>query len=163
MSELRKKSIAVLLLSPFGRTFDDSVFADGIHDDILTQLSKISGLRVIARTSMVLYRDSKKTLHQIGNGLDVGYLLEGSTRRSGGKTRITAQLIRTADEGHIWAETYDRNDADVLAGDTDAALNLLEHLIRQPGFLAVWRLRLDPVYNPLRSNPRFQALEAKSR
>jgi serine/threonine protein kinase/tetratricopeptide (TPR) repeat protein len=120
-SQIRKKSIAVLPLSPFGRTFDDSVFADGIHDDILTQLSKISGLRVIARTSMVLYRDSKKTPQQIGNELDVGYLLEGSTRRSGGKIRITAQLIKTADEGHLWAETYDRNDADVFAVQSDIA------------------------------------------
>jgi serine/threonine protein kinase/tetratricopeptide (TPR) repeat protein len=121
MSELRKKSIAVLPFSPFGRTFDDSVFADGIHDDILTQLSKISGLRVIARTSMVLYRDSKKTPHQIGDDLDVGYLLEGSTRRAGGKIRITAQLIRTADEGHAWSERYDRNDADVFAVQSDIA------------------------------------------
>jgi len=120
-SQLRKKSIAVLPFSPFGRTFDDSVFADGIHDDILTQLSKISGLRVIARTSMVLYRDSKKTPHEIGNDLDAGYLLEGSTRRSGGKIRITAQLIKTADEGHLWAETYDRNDADVFAVQSDIA------------------------------------------
>ena len=121
MSDLRKKSIAVLPFSPFGRTFDDTVFADGIHDDILTQLSKISGLRVIARTSMVLYRDSKKTPRQIGDDLDVGYLLEGSTRRSGGKIRITAQLIKTADEGHLWAETYDRNDADVFAVQSDIA------------------------------------------
>jgi len=121
MSQLRKKSIAVLPFSPFGRSFDDSVFAEGIHDDILTQLSKISGLRVIARTSMVLFRDSKKTPRQIGNDLDVGYLLEGSTRRSGGKIRITAQLIKTADEGHVWAETYDRNDADVFAVQSDIA------------------------------------------
>jgi serine/threonine protein kinase len=121
LSQLRKKSIAVLPFSPFGRSFDDSVFADGIHDDILTQLSKISGLRVIARTSMVLYRDSKKTPLQIGDDLDVGYLLEGSTRRSGGKIRITAQLINTADEGHLWAETYDRNDADVFAVQSDIA------------------------------------------
>jgi serine/threonine protein kinase/tetratricopeptide (TPR) repeat protein len=120
-NQLRKKSIAVLPFSPFGRTFDDSVFADGIHDDILTQLSKISGLRVIARTSMVLYRDSKKTPRQIGDDLDVGYLLEGSTRRSGGKIRITAQLIKTADEGHLWAETYDRDDADVFAVQSDIA------------------------------------------
>jgi serine/threonine protein kinase/tetratricopeptide (TPR) repeat protein len=121
MRELRRKSIAVLPFSPFGRTFDDTVFADGIHDDILTQLSKISGLRVIARTSMVLYRDSKKTPRQIGDDLDVAYLLEGSTRRSGGKIRITAQLIKTADEGHLWAETYDRNDADVFAVQSDIA------------------------------------------
>jgi TolB-like protein/tetratricopeptide (TPR) repeat protein len=120
-NQLRMKSIAVLPFSPFGRTFDDSVFADGIHDDILTQLSKVSGLRVIARTSMVLYRDSKKTPRQIGDDLDAGYLLEGSTRRSGGKTRITAQLINTADEGHLWAETYDRNDADVFAVQSDIA------------------------------------------
>jgi len=121
MRELRGKSIAVLPFSPFGRTFDDSVFADGIHDDILTQLSKISGLRVIARTSMVLYRDSKKTPRQIADELDVGYLLEGSTRRSGGKIRITAQLIKTADEGHLWAETYDRNNSDVFAVQSDIA------------------------------------------
>jgi serine/threonine protein kinase/tetratricopeptide (TPR) repeat protein len=121
MSSLRKKSIAVLPFSPFGRTFDDSVFADGIHDDILTQLSKISGLRVIARTSMVLYRDSKKTPQQIADDLDVGYLLEGSTRRSGRKIRITAQLIKTVDEGHLWAETYDRNDADIFAVQSDIA------------------------------------------
>jgi serine/threonine protein kinase/tetratricopeptide (TPR) repeat protein len=121
LSGIRKKSIAVLPFSPFGRTFDDTVFADGIHDDILTQLSKISGLRVIARTSMVLYRDSKKTPRQIGDDLDVGYLLEGSTRRSGGKIRITAQLIKTADEGHLWADTYDRSDADVFAVQSDIA------------------------------------------
>jgi len=120
-SPLRKRSIAVLPFSPFGRTFDDSVFADGIHDDILTQLSKINGLRVIARTSMVLYRDSKKTPRQIGDDLEVGYVLEGSTRRSGGKIRITAQLIKTADEGHLWADTYDRNDADVFAVQSDIA------------------------------------------
>jgi non-specific serine/threonine protein kinase len=121
MSELRKKSIAVLPFSPFGRSFDDTVFADGIHDDILTQLSKISGLRVIARTSMVQYRDSKKTPQQIANELDVGYLLEGSTRHSGGKIRITAQLIKTADEGHLWADTYDRSDADIFAVQSDIA------------------------------------------
>ena len=120
-SQLRKKSIAVLPFSPFGRSFDDSVFADGIHDDILTQLSKISGLRVIARTSMVLYRDSKKTPQQIANELDVGYLLEGSTRHVGGKIRITAQLIATADEGHLWADTYDRSDADIFAVQSDIA------------------------------------------
>jgi serine/threonine protein kinase/tetratricopeptide (TPR) repeat protein len=121
MSDLRKKSIAVLPFSPFGRTFDDTVFADGIHDDILTQLSKISRLRVIARTSMVLYRDSKKTPRQIADELEVGYLLEGSTRRSGGKIRITAQLIKTADEGHLWADTYDRSDADIFAVQSDIA------------------------------------------
>ncbi len=121
MSEVRKKSIAVLPFVPFGRTFDDTVFADGIHDDILTQLSKISGMRVIARTSMVLFRDSKKTPRQIADELDVGYLLEGSTRRAGGKIRITAQLINTADEGHLWAETYDRSDADIFGVQSDIA------------------------------------------
>jgi adenylate cyclase len=101
------KSIAVLPFNPFGRSFDDTVFADGMHDDIFTQLSKISGRRVIARTSMMLCRDSKKTPQQIGNELNVGYLLEGSTLRSGGKIRITAQLIKTADEGHARLETCD--------------------------------------------------------
>jgi TolB-like protein len=121
VSQLRRKSIGVLPFSPVGRTFDDSVFADGIHNDILTQLSKISRLRVIDRESMVFYRDSKKTPRQIADDLDVGYLLEGSTRRSGGKIRITAQLIKTADKGQAWAETYDRNNADVFAVQSDIA------------------------------------------
>ncbi len=120
-NQLRRRSIAVLPFIPYGRSFDDTVFADGMHDDILTQLSKISGLRVIARSSVVLYRDSKKTPRQIGDDLDVGYLLEGSTRRAGGKLRVTAQLIRTADEGHVWADNYDRNDADVFALQSDIA------------------------------------------
>jgi serine/threonine protein kinase len=120
-NQIRKKSIGVLPFDPVGRTFDDSVFADGMHNDILTQLSKISGLRVIDRESMVLYRDSKKTPQQIGNELEVAYLLEGSTRRSGGKIRITAQLIKTAQKGQVWADTYDRNDADVFAVQSDIA------------------------------------------
>jgi serine/threonine protein kinase/tetratricopeptide (TPR) repeat protein len=124
----RLKSIGVLPFVPFNKTNDDSVFADGIHDDILTQLSKISDLRVIARTSMILYRDTKKRLSQIGNELDAGYLLEGSVRRSGNKIRITAQLIDTKTEGHVWADVYDRSEADIFAVQSEIAKRIAGEL-----------------------------------
>ncbi len=128
LSYERSKSIGVLPFVPMNKTSEDSIFADGIHDDILTQLSKISDLRVIARTSMVLYRDTKKRLSEIGDELDVGYLLEGSVRRAGGRLRITAQLINTKTEGHAWAEVYERNEADVFAIQSEIAARIAEEL-----------------------------------
>ncbi|HUI63504.1 MAG TPA: protein kinase [Bacteroidota bacterium] len=131
-TQLRKKSVAVLPVRTLGRSFDDSVFAEGIHDDILTQLGKISGLRVIARTTMMLYRDARKTPRQIGDELGAGYMLESSARWAGGKIRITAQLINTSDEGHVWAETYDRNESEVFAVQSDIAQRIaasMEHIL----------------------------------
>ncbi|HXX65235.1 MAG TPA: protein kinase [Bacteroidota bacterium] len=131
-SQLRKKSVAVLPVRTLGRSFEDTVFAEGIHDDILTQLGKISSLRVIARTTMMLYRDARKTPRQIGDELGAGYMLESSARWAGGKIRITAQLINTSDEGHVWAETYDRNESEVFAVQSDIAQRIassMEHIL----------------------------------
>jgi non-specific serine/threonine protein kinase len=124
----RSKSIGVLPFVPLNKTPDDLSFADGIHDDILTQLSKISELRVIARTSMVLYRDTKKRMNEIGDELDVGYLLEGSVRRAGGKLKISAQLIDTKTEGHVWADDYERNESDIFAVQTEISKRIAEEL-----------------------------------
>ncbi len=131
----RMKSIGVLPFVPMGKTLDDSIFADGIHEDILTQLSKITDLRVIGRSSMILYRDTKKRLSEIGNELDAGYLMEGSVRKSGGKLRIAAQLVDASTEGHVWADVYDRPEADVFAVQSEIANRIADDL----------KLRLAPV------------------
>jgi TolB-like protein/Tfp pilus assembly protein PilF len=103
------KSIAVL---PFdNRSADDSdaYFVDGIHDDILTQLHKLSGLdKVISRTTMDQYRDTDKTIPQIAEELGVSTILEGGVQRAGNRVRITVQLINAANDEHLWAENYDR-------------------------------------------------------
>ena len=103
------KSIAVL---PFANMSEDkdanAFFADGIHEDILTNLANIAELRVVSRTSVMEYRGTTKKIPQIARELGVAYILEGSVRRSGTQVRITGQLIRAADDAHLWAKSYDR-------------------------------------------------------
>ena len=103
------KSIAVL---PFENLSDDkdntAFFSDGMHEDILTTLANIPDLRVISRTSVMQYRDTKKPIPQIARELGVAYILEGSVRRAGNQVRITGQLIRAAKDEHLWAKSYDR-------------------------------------------------------
>ena len=83
-------------------------FSDGIHDDLLTQLSKIHELKVISRTSVMAYRDTSKNLRQIGKELGVSNLLEGGIQQAGERVRINMQLINAKTDEHIWAESYDR-------------------------------------------------------
>jgi TolB-like protein len=106
--DIDKNSIAVL---PFAnRSADDSdiYFTDGIHDDLLTQLSKIDAFSVISRTSVMEYRDTAKNLKQIARELNVANIMEGSVQRSGDRVRINVQLIDAATDEHLWAEIYDR-------------------------------------------------------
>jgi TolB-like protein/Tfp pilus assembly protein PilF len=84
------------------------LFADGIHDDLLTRLANVAALRVISRTSMMEYRDTTKNLRQIAEELGVGVVLEGAVQRVGDSVRINAQLIDAATDEHIWAKSYDR-------------------------------------------------------
>jgi len=103
------KSIAVLPLDNLSEDKDASAFfADGMHEDILTNLANIPELRVVSRTSVMQYRDTKKPIPQIARELGVAYILEGSVRRSGNQVRITGQLIRAANDEHLWAKSYDR-------------------------------------------------------
>ncbi len=113
------KSIAVLPFTNMSDDKDSGYFADGVHEDILTNLTNVGALRVISRTSMMQYRDSKKSIHQIADELGVAYLLEGSVRRSGNKVRVTGQLIRAATDEHVWAKTYDRDLTDVFVIQTE--------------------------------------------
>jgi len=115
------KSIAVLPFTSFTDEREDEIFADGMHDDILTQLSKIRALRVVSRTTMMKYKDTDKSIVEIAGEVGVANLLEGSVRRAGDQVRIVAQLINAKTDEHLWAETYDRDYADIFSIQSDVA------------------------------------------
>jgi len=103
-----EKSIAVLPLANRSVQPEDAFFAEGLHDELLTQLSRISALRVISRTSVMGYAGTTKRMPEIGRELGVATLLEGGVQRSGNRVRINVQLIEAATDEHLWAEVYDR-------------------------------------------------------
>jgi len=103
-----RRSIAVLPFANRSATEDDAFFVDGIHDDILTQLAKISALKVISRTSVMQYRDTDKSMRTIGEELSVSSILEGSVQRAGDRVRINVQLIDADTDEHVWADVYNR-------------------------------------------------------
>src|SRR6266849_3952798 len=115
------KSIAVLPFENLSDEKENAYFADGMQDDILTNLSKIGDLKVISRTSVMSYRDGTRNAREIGKALGVATLLEGSVRRIGNRVRVNVQLINADNDEHIWAEDYDRDLTDVFAIQTDLA------------------------------------------
>jgi len=116
-----RKSIAVLPFKNMVPDPENEWFSDGITEDIITQLSKIGDLKVISRTSIMLYKDSKKNLREIGEELGVATILEGSVRRADNRVRIVSQLVDARTDGHIWAETYDREMKDIFDIQSDVA------------------------------------------
>src|SRR5438445_3375109 len=122
------KSIAVLPFENLSDEKENAYFADGMQDDILTNLSKIGDLKVISRTSVMSYRDGTRNAREIGKALGVSTLLEGSVRRSGNKVRINVQLIDANSDQHIWANDYDRDVTDVFAIQTDLAQKITDAL-----------------------------------
>ena len=113
--------LAVLPLANISPDTRDEYFADGLTEELISVLSRLHGLRVIARTSIGQYKSTSKTIRQVGSELGVGAVLEGSVRRAGDRLRITLQLIDAQTEEHRWAETYDRELKDVFAIQTDIA------------------------------------------
>lgn len=104
-----ERSIAVLPFRNLSAVAEDAIFVDGIHDDILMRLAKVSSLeKVISRTSVEQYRDTDESMSQIGQELDVATILEGSVQRAGDRVRINVQLIDVATDRHLWVESYDR-------------------------------------------------------
>lgn len=103
-----RSSIAVLPFASRSTDPENQLFADGIHDDLLTRLANVGALKVISRTSVMEYRDTTKNLKQVGEELGVGTVLEGAVQRAGDSVRITAQLIDATTDEHIWAKSYDR-------------------------------------------------------
>ncbi|MFZ1288555.1 MAG: tetratricopeptide repeat protein [Melioribacteraceae bacterium] len=122
------KVIAVLPFTDFNETKDNQFFADGITDDILTQLSKISDFKVISRTSVMKYKNTKLNLEEIAKELGAGSILEGSVRTSGNKIRIVGQLIDASSDTHLWSETYDRELNDIFKIQTEISEKIAEAL-----------------------------------
>src|SRR5438876_3044039 len=123
------KSIAVLPFQNLSDEKENAYFADGMQDDILTNLSKIGDLKVISRMSVMSYRgDAVRNAREIGKALGVATLLEGSVRRSGNRVRVNVQLINASNDEHIWAEDYDGDLTDVFAIQTDLAQKIASAL-----------------------------------
>jgi serine/threonine-protein kinase len=115
------RSVAVLPLTSLSRQPDDDLFADGMTGALITNLAKIRALRVVSRTSVMQYKNTQKSVPQIGRDLNVDAVVEGSIERVGSRVRISAQLIRTATDEHLWADVYDRDARDVLMLQNEVA------------------------------------------
>ena len=122
------KSIAVLPFTNMSEDKDSGYFADGIHEDILTNLAHIASLRVVSRTSVMEYRGKTENIRAIAQKLGVAYILEGSVRRAGNKVRVTGQLIHAATDDHLWAQSYDRDLTDIFAIQAELAQEIAKAL-----------------------------------
>jgi len=125
---IAERSIAVLPFDNLSDSKEDEYFSDGITEEIITQLSKVSDLLVISRTSVLQYKGTTKTIRKIGEELGVAAILEGSVRRDGDNLRITGQLIETKSDQHLWADTYDRRMENIFQIQTDVATRIAKAL-----------------------------------
>jgi TolB-like protein len=123
-----EKSIAVLPFDNFSVDKENAYFADGIQDDVLTNLARISDLKVISRTSVMPYRGQTHNLREIGKALNVATILEASVRRDGKRVRINVQLIDASNDRHLWAQVYDRELTDVFAIQSELAQEIASAL-----------------------------------
>src|SRR5204862_2215915 len=122
------KSIAVLPFENRSRDPDNAYFADGIQDEILTRLSKIADLKVISRTSTQHYKSAPGNLPEIAKQLGVAHILEGSVQKTGDAVRVNVQLIKAANDSHLWADTFDRKLIDVFFVESEVARAIAEKL-----------------------------------
>src|SRR5437660_5708212 len=122
------KSIAVLPFENLSDEKENAYFADGIQDDILTNLSKIGELKVISRTSVMSFRGHAPNVRDIGKALGVSTILEASVRRAGNRVRVNVQLLDATTDEHIWSNDYDRDLTDVFAIQTDLAQKITDAL-----------------------------------
>src|SRR5881409_1174707 len=124
-----EKSIAVLPFSNLSKEQGNAFFADGVQDEILTDLARVADLKVISRTSVMSYKSGiARNLRQIGQQLGVAHLVEGSVQRSGNRVRVNAQLVDARTDRHLWAQTYDRDLADVFAIQSEIAKTIADQL-----------------------------------
>jgi TolB-like protein/Tfp pilus assembly protein PilF len=124
-----EKSIAVLPFENLSEEKDNAFFADGVQDEILTNLSRIADLKVISRTSVMHYKTGlQRNPREIGQQLGVAHLLEGSVQRAANRVRVNAQLIDARTDAHLWAQTYDRDLADVFAIQSEIAVQIATQL-----------------------------------
>src|SRR5881296_1473418 len=126
---IESKSIAVLPFENLSEEKANAYFADGMQDEILVNLARIADLKVISRTSVMQYKtEAQRNLREIGHQLGVAFLLEGRVQRSGNRVRVNAQLIDARTDAHLWAQTYDRDLADVFAIQSEIAKAIADQL-----------------------------------
>lgn len=123
-----EKSIAVLYFENLSGIKEDEYFRDGVTEDIITELAKIKGLKVLSRPSVLVYRDKSVTAAEVGRQLKAAFVLAGSIRRGGNRLRITAQLVDPQTDSLVWSERYDREMADVFSVQDEIARNIAEAL-----------------------------------
>jgi TolB-like protein/Tfp pilus assembly protein PilF len=123
-----EKSIAVLPFANLSSDKENAYFADGIQDEILTRLSKIADLKVISRTSTEHYKSAPKNLPDIAKQLGVAHILEGSVQKSGDAVRVNVQLIRAANDSHLWADTFDRKLTDIFSVESEVSKAIADQL-----------------------------------
>ena len=154
-----RRRIAVLPFANISRDSTDEYFADGMTEELIATMSRLQGLRVIARTSVMGYKAGQKKINEVARELDVGTVLEGSVRKSGDKVRITVQLIDSSSSEHLWAESYDRELKDVLAIQTEIAKMVAEelkiHLLSQERAAIEKRQTVNPEAYTLYLKGRF--------
>ncbi|MEE8404112.1 MAG: tetratricopeptide repeat protein, partial [candidate division Zixibacteria bacterium] len=149
-STAKQTSIAVLPFANLSASPEQDFFCDGIAEDIINDLSQISVLKVVARTSAFAFKGRNEDVRSIGRKLGVGYLLEGSVQRAGGQIRVTAQLIKVSDGYHLWSERYDREFKDVFAIQDEITHQIVENL----------KIQLNANQTEVRSQRRSDNLEA---
>jgi TolB-like protein/Tfp pilus assembly protein PilF len=123
-----EKSIAVLPFENLSEEKANAYFADGIQDEILTRLSKIADLKVISRTSTQRYKSAPENLPEIAKQLGVAHILEGRVQKSGDAVRVNVQLIKAANESHVWADTFDRKLTDIFSVESEVAQAVADQL-----------------------------------
>src|SRR5262249_26301659 len=139
-----RPSIAVLAFANLSGDKEQEYFSDGITEDIMTELSRLSELFVIARNSSFQYKDKPADVRQVGRDLGVRYVLEGSVRRSGDRLRISAQLIDAMTGGHRWAEHYDRKLDDVFGVQDEIVRTIVANLVAHVRQAETERTRASP-------------------
>ena len=147
-TDVPEKSIAVLPLENLSEEKENAFFADGIQDDILTSLAKISDLKVISRTSVMQYRSATRSLADIGRALGVANILEGSVRRVGKRVLVNVQLIDAIHDRHLWAERYDRTLEDSIGLQGELAAEIANVLRAKLAPEEKVRLAAKPTKNP---------------
>jgi TolB-like protein/class 3 adenylate cyclase/Flp pilus assembly protein TadD len=159
------KSIAVLPFENRSEEKANAYFADGIQDEILTRLSKITDLKVISRTSTQHYKSAPENLPEIAKQLGVANILEGSAQKAAGQVRVNVQLINAQTDSHLWAETYDRNLTDILGVESEIAKRVAESLQAKLTGREEQALAVKPTNNPEAYDAYLHGLafEARSR
>ena len=123
-----ERSIAVLPFENLSSDKENAYFAEGIQDEILTRLSKIADLKVISRTSTQHYKSAPENLREIAKQLGVAHILEGSVQKSADTVRVNVQLIKAANDSHLWSDTFDRKLTDILSVESEVAKNIADQL-----------------------------------